>query len=119
GRAPPHPACPVIPAASPSRLSVSCANGSQAAAGSGLGCLSLSGKALGGCARWSAIGCEAFRRGAVFIVRAAPALPGTTRVRLPSAPPPCCDRTAAKVSPLLESQRLAGARMTEDTRERR
>jgi NAD(P)-dependent dehydrogenase (short-subunit alcohol dehydrogenase family) len=30
-------------------------------------------------------------------VRAAPALPGTTRIRLPSATPPCCDRTAAKV----------------------
>ena len=29
-----------------------------------LGCLSLSGKALGGCGRWSANGCEAFRRGA-------------------------------------------------------
>ena len=27
-------------------------------------------------------------------VRAAPALPGTTRIRLPSATPPCCDRTA-------------------------
>ena len=33
-------------------------------------------------------------------VRAAPALPGTTRIRLPSASPPCCDRTAAKVSHL-------------------
>ena len=27
-------------------------------------------------------------------------LPGTTRIRLPSASPPCCDRTAAKVSHL-------------------
>src|SRR5258707_1801344 len=33
-------------------------------------------------------------------VRAAPALPGTTRIRLPSASPPCCDRTEAKVSHL-------------------
>ena len=29
-----------------------------------LGCLSLSGEALGGCKRWIANGCEAFRRGA-------------------------------------------------------
>src|SRR5215472_7773357 len=41
-------------------------------------------------------------------VRAAPALPGTTRVRLPSAPPSCCDRTGGEgLSPPLESQRLA------------
>jgi hypothetical protein len=33
-------------------------------------------------------------------VRAAPALPGTTRIRLPSTPPPCCDRAAVKVSHL-------------------
>src|SRR5436190_5713794 len=33
-------------------------------------------------------------------VRAAPTLPGTTRIRLPSASPPCCDKTAAKVSHL-------------------
>ena len=33
-------------------------------------------------------------------VGAAPTLPGTTRIRLPPAPPPCCDRTAAKVSHL-------------------
>jgi hypothetical protein len=33
-------------------------------------------------------------------VRAAPALPGATRIRLPSATPPCCDKTAAKVSHL-------------------
>jgi len=40
-------------------------------------------------------------------VRAAPALPGTTRIRLPSASPPCCDRTKAKVSHLRSSkQRL-------------
>jgi hypothetical protein len=40
-------------------------------------------------------------------VRAAPALPGTTRIRLPSAPPPCCDRTGGEgLSPPLEPQRL-------------
>jgi len=33
-------------------------------------------------------------------VGAAPALPGTTRLRLPPATPPCCDRTEAKVSHL-------------------
>src|SRR5262249_23530391 len=33
-------------------------------------------------------------------VGAAPALPGTTRTRLPPASPPCCDKTAAKVSHL-------------------
>jgi hypothetical protein len=33
-------------------------------------------------------------------VRAAPTLPGTTRIRLPPASPPCCDKTAAKVSHL-------------------
>ncbi len=37
-------------------------------------------------------------------VRAAPALPGTTRIRLPSAPPTCCDRPAAKVSHLHSNQ---------------
>jgi hypothetical protein len=40
-------------------------------------------------------------------VRATPALPVTTRIRLPSAPPPCCDRTGGKgLSPPLEPQRL-------------
>ena len=40
-------------------------------------------------------------------VRAAPALPGTTRVRLPSAPPPCCDRDSGEgLPPPLEPQRL-------------
>ena len=29
-----------------------------------------------------------------------PALPGASRIRLPSASPPCCDRTEAKVSHL-------------------
>ena len=37
----------------------------------------------------------------------APTLPGTSRARLPSAAPPCCDRTAMKVSHLHSScQRL-------------
>ena len=40
-------------------------------------------------------------------VRAAPALPGTTRVRLPSATPPCCDRTEAKVSHLDSNNRAS------------
>ena len=40
-------------------------------------------------------------------VRAAPTLPGTTRIRLPSAPPPCCDRISGEgLSPPLEPQRL-------------
>ena len=45
-------------------------------------------------------------------VRAAPALPGTTRIRLPPASPPCCDRTEAKVSHLHSnnSARCAGWR---------
>src|SRR6266699_2988072 len=44
-------------------------------------------------------------------VRAAPALPGTTRIRLPPASPPCCDRTAAKVSHLHSNkQRLTAQR---------
>jgi len=39
--------------------------------------------------------------------RAAPTLPGTSRIRLPSASPPCYDRTEAKVSHLhSSSQRL-------------
>jgi hypothetical protein len=37
-------------------------------------------------------------------VRAAPALPGTTRIRLPSATLTCCDRPAAKVSHLHSNQ---------------
>ena len=40
-------------------------------------------------------------------VRAAPALPGTTRIRLPSAPPPCYDRAGGEgLPPPLEPQRL-------------
>ena len=40
-------------------------------------------------------------------VRAAPTLPGTTRIRLPPAPPPCCDRISGEgLSPPLEPQRL-------------
>jgi len=40
-------------------------------------------------------------------VRAAPTLPDTTRVGLPSASPPCCDRISGEgLSPPLEPQRL-------------
>jgi hypothetical protein len=40
-------------------------------------------------------------------VRAAPTLPGTTRLRLPPASPPCCDRISGEgFSPPLEPQRL-------------
>jgi hypothetical protein len=40
-------------------------------------------------------------------VRAAPTLPDTTRVRLPSASPPCCDRISGEgLSPPLEPQHL-------------
>lgn len=45
-------------------------------------------------------------------VRAAPTLPGTTRIRLPSASPPCCDRTAAQVFHLRSNQQ----RLTAQTR---
>jgi len=34
------------------------------------------------------------------VVRAAPTLPGVSRLRLPPASPPCCDRPATKVSHL-------------------
>jgi hypothetical protein len=35
------------------------------------------------------------------------ALPGTTRIRLPSAPPSCCDRISDEgLPPPLETQRL-------------
>jgi hypothetical protein len=37
-------------------------------------------------------------------VRAAPTLPGTTRIRLPSTPSTCCDRQTAKVSHLRSNQ---------------
>jgi hypothetical protein len=41
------------------------------------------------------------------VVRAAPTLPGTTRLRLPPAPPSCCDRNSGEgLSPPLEPQRL-------------
>ena len=41
------------------------------------------------------------------LVRAAPALPGTTRIRLPSAPPSCCDRISdVGLSPPFESLRF-------------
>jgi len=40
-------------------------------------------------------------------VRAAPALPGITRIWLPSAPPPCYDKVSGEgLSPPHESQRL-------------
>src|SRR6266540_7039943 len=40
-------------------------------------------------------------------VRAAPTLPGTTRIRLPSAPPSRCDGISGEgLSPPLEPQRL-------------
>jgi len=40
-------------------------------------------------------------------VRAAPALPGTTRIRLPSAPPSCCDSISdVGLSPPFESLRF-------------
>jgi hypothetical protein len=37
-------------------------------------------------------------------VRAAPTLPGTTRIKLPSTPSTCCDRQKAKVSHLRSNQ---------------
>jgi hypothetical protein len=43
-------------------------------------------------------------------VRAAPTLPGTTRIRLPSAPPSCCDKISGEgLSPPLESTAPHGA----------
>jgi hypothetical protein len=46
-------------------------------------------------------------------VRAAPALPGTTRIRLPSAPPPCCDKDSGEgLPPPLEPQRLTAHPLT-------
>jgi hypothetical protein len=47
-------------------------------------------------------------------VRAAPALSVITRIRLPSAPPPCCDRAAVKVSHLHSN--LSASRRTHDLR---
>ena len=44
-------------------------------------------------------------------VRAAPTLPGTSRIRLPPASPPCCDRAGGEgLSPPLESSAPHGAR---------
>ena len=41
------------------------------------------------------------------VVRAAPTLPAATRIRLPPAPPSCCDRISGEgLSPPLEPQRL-------------
>ena len=43
-------------------------------------------------------------------VRAAPTLPGNTRIRLPSAPPSCCDRISGEgLPPPLESTAPHGA----------
>jgi hypothetical protein len=50
------------------------------------------------------------------LVRAAPALPGTSRIRLPSAPPPCCDRVSGEgLSPPLETAAPHGARIRDVT----
>src|SRR6478672_8678620 len=53
-------------------------------------------------------------------VRAAPATPGTTRIRLASAPPSCCDRISdVGLSPPFESLRFtAHARATAHLRDR-
>src|SRR4051795_8711834 len=51
-------------------------------------------------------------------VRAAPTLPGTTRIRLPSAPPTCYDRPKAKVSHL-HSNHSASRRTPETGQTRR
>ncbi|WP_352244468.1 tyrosine-type recombinase/integrase [Microtetraspora sp. NBRC 13810] len=48
------------------------------------------------------------------VVRAAPALPGTTRIRLPSAPPPCCDRVSGEGLYLHSTHRAS--RRTHDLR---
>ena len=50
-------------------------------------------------------------------VRAAPALSGTTRTRLPSASPPCCDRISGEgLPPPLESTAPHGANRSTQTR---
>src|SRR6185437_6297648 len=50
-------------------------------------------------------------------VRAAPTLPGTTRIRLPPAPPSCCDRISGEgLSPPLESTAPHGASTRYGTR---
>jgi hypothetical protein len=46
----------------PNSQRLSCAIGSEQRQTADLGCLSLSGKAPGGCGRWSATGCAALRR---------------------------------------------------------
>jgi hypothetical protein len=49
-------------------------------------------------------------------VRAAPTLSGTSRSRLPSAPPPCCDRVSGEgLSPPLETTAPHGARTRDVT----
>jgi hypothetical protein len=49
-------------------------------------------------------------------VRAASTLPGTSRDRLPSAPPPCCDRDSGEgLSPPLETAAPHGARVRDVT----
>jgi hypothetical protein len=48
-------------------------------------------------------------------VRAAPTLPGTTRIRLPSASPACCDRPEAKVSHLHSNQQHLTAQTGSET----
>jgi hypothetical protein len=50
------------------------------------------------------------------LVRAAPALPGTSRIRLPPAPPPCCDRVSGEgLSPPLDTTAPHGARVRDVT----
>ncbi len=51
-------------------------------------------------------------------VRAAPTLPGTTRIRLPSATPTCCDRPKAKVFHL-HSKHSASRRKPESWQSRK
>jgi hypothetical protein len=48
-------------------------------------------------------------------VRAAPTLPGTTRIRLPSAPPTCYDRQVVKVSHLHSNQQRLTAQTQSGT----
>ncbi|GAA3614397.1 hypothetical protein GCM10022223_33290 [Kineosporia mesophila] len=50
------------------------------------------------------------------LVRAAPTRPGISRSRLPSAPPPCCDRDSGEgLSPPLETTTPHGARVRDVT----
>ena len=49
-------------------------------------------------------------------VRAAPTLSGTSRIGLPSAPPPCCDRVGGEgLSPPLETTAPHGAHVRDVT----